>query len=213
MKNTKDLINIINLAKKGDLPSKKEIYNKFYFLIVNITNKFYSYFQNGDDNYKDLLQEASIAFFKGLDSYNNDLNSNFTTYIYITIKNHLINYLKKIETLKNRINIYELDEKIKYNFTEEDLLFSEELYKKLEKIFLNDFSKLEREIFLYYLNNYSYKEISEILKKGQKSIDNAIYRAKYKIINKLNSNEKNFLLNQKSTIIALKNILIKIKNL
>lgn len=211
-----DLNKLINLAKNNDLKAKNNLYQKYYYLIVNITSKFYNYFNEKNGYFKDILQEAIYAFFKAIENFDTNSNTNFTSYVYITIKNYLLNYIKKNEkirqNLNNNLNYKLIDDVISEELSEEDLIFLEELYKKIENIFLYEFTNLEREVFLYYLDNFSYSEISEMLNKEKKTIDNALYRAKNKLISKLNSTEKNFLLNQKGTILALKDILEKIKN-
>jgi len=56
--------------------------------------------------------------------------------------------------------------------------------EKLEKVYKlidNTFSELERDCFLMFLNGYSYEEITDELGIHEKSVDNALVRARRKI--------------------------------
>ena len=65
--------------------------------------------------------------------------------------------------------------------------FSEELSYVLEsdseirRIFSENTTPLEKQIFLMYLDRRSYKEIALAVGKSEKSVDNAIYRVKSKL--------------------------------
>ncbi|MCX8058122.1 MAG: sigma-70 family RNA polymerase sigma factor [Spirochaetes bacterium] len=210
-----DLINYIKLAKDGNNEAKNALYSKYYFFIVKIVSKFYNFINDSNNNFKDLLQEASYAFFLSIQNFNTTSQTNFNSYTYKIIKNYLINYLKKNEKinqyLKSNFNFLEIEKIISEEIKEEDIIFSEELYNKIENIFSFDFTNLERKVFLHYLNFQSYNEISKLINEEKKTIDNALYRAKNKLISKLSETEKSFLLNQRGLIVALKNILEKIE--
>ena len=52
---------------------------------------------------------------------------------------------------------------------------------EIRRIFDENTTPLEKQIFLMYLDKRSYKEIAQAVGKSEKSVDNAIYRVKSKI--------------------------------
>ena len=105
-------------------------------------------------------------------------------------KYKLLNDAIPLETIDtdNDTNLIDFLKNMKDN-PEEGLLEEieyQELYNKITKNLTN----LEECVFNLKLQNFNYKEISDILDKDPKSIDNAIQRIKNKI-KELNNNKKN----------------------
>ena len=77
------------------MPLVDKVYNK------NFRN---SYFYIDKD---DLIQEGYIGLINGIDTYN-DKKGKLNSYLYICIKNRMINYCNKVFKYKNEISLDEI---------------------------------------------------------------------------------------------------------
>ena len=64
---------------------------------------------------------------------------------------------------------------------ESQMLYQERLASLKEKA-KKILSKKEYSVLMLYIEGYSYREISRVLKTGEKSVDNALLRAKKKLL-------------------------------
>jgi len=138
-------------------------------LIFKICNSYCS-----SNNRKDLEQEILIQIWNSYDRY--DGRVKISTWIYKIALNTAISYHRKRLVEKKQSAIiqesvfsfsdydYELDEQIKL------------LYKSIEKL-----NYIEKAIILLYLDDYSYKEIAEIIGLSKTNISTKINRIKAKL--------------------------------
>ncbi|MEG1991175.1 MAG: sigma factor-like helix-turn-helix DNA-binding protein, partial [Christensenella sp.] len=63
----------------------------------------------------------------------------------------------------------------------EDILIDREDYASMEDEITKMLSNLENQVLTYYLHGLSYQQIAKIMNRHEKSIDNALQRAKGKI--------------------------------
>ena len=63
----------------------------------------------------------------------------------------------------------------------ETMFIGEEARAGIEEHLEKNLSKFESEVLAFYLDNKSYSEISELMGKPEKSIDNALQRVKKKL--------------------------------
>jgi len=129
---------------------------------------------------KDLFQNILIRIWKGLNSFEN--RSSIKTWIYRISVNTSIDFLRKHEKDKQTSksidpnNIELIDNSTDL---EEDLLISEKtqfMYKCINKL-----SFIEKTIITLYLEDLSYKEISEIVGISEKNVGVRLTRIKNKI--------------------------------
>ena len=138
------------------------------------------------------LNDAIIHFSETYDNC-------FYTYALKCINSRIISYIIKAGRFKNKI----LNESINFDYNSvdnntfcnglvdnsynpEEILISEENENEILKIIENELSDAEKQAILLKINGFSYKEISGIIGKTVKNVDNTIQRAKNKIRERLN---------------------------
>ena len=169
---------LIKEAQNGD----KNAFNKIFIAINDDLYKIAKSRISNEDDIADAVQETMIATFKNIKKLRDP--SQFKKWV-ITI---LINKCNRIyrRKYKNDVSIdeYNLDD-IKTNNIidiENDLNFFD-IIKNLnynERII----------IVLYYMEEYTVKEIKEILKMNENTINTHLYRARQKIKLNLNGGKK-----------------------
>lgn len=182
---------LISLAQEQNEDAIEIIYKKYQPLILKKCTRYISYLKGLD--LEDLIQECYIVLDKSIKSFNQDNNNTFYTFINLCLDRYLVNEYKKNNTSTNKI----LNESISLDTTDEDnnslidilsdnntpeleLTLTEEFINLYNKI-IDKLTDLEECVFILKINNFSYKEIADILDKDIKSIDNTIQRIKPKI--------------------------------
>ena len=144
----------------------------------------------------DLYQEGLIGLIHAINSYDEKRDTTFYTYANACIKSNLISAMRQTFRMKNRIlnNSYSLDKLIEDSnssfyelFKDEQsnpdkLLLDEEEKQDLINTIKSKLSKNEKTIFELRLKGLSNQEISELIDKDKKYIENAMFRInkKYK---------------------------------
>ena len=186
--NNEDATNIIiNKYKKQILITLKEYRKKYN--IVGIETA-------------DLYQEALLGLLRAINTYKEDKDVTFYTYANVCIKKSIINAIKKTFEKKSRIlnNSYSLDKLINNSesnlyeiFKDESsdpdkLIIDRESVDEFVKKLESKLSKSEIEIFELKLKGLKNNEISSIIDKDKKYIENTMFRItkKYKeLMNKV----------------------------
>lgn len=158
----------VELAKNGN----KEAFSE---LISNIKTDLYKIAKtrlHSEDDIADAIQETIISAYKYINKLKK--NENFKKWI-ITILINKCNDLYKKDKKNKTISINELSEDI-YKFN----------IKEIEELEINDILNVLKDdekiiITLYYLENYTSKEIANILKINESTVRTKILRAKNKI--------------------------------
>lgn len=142
-------------------------------LLYKIT---YSYCRNSDDR-KDLEQEIIIQLWLSLKNYKREYK--LSTWIYKIALNVAISYYRR--DVKRKETNVAYDETIfqiavEENATEENIHKTELLYT-----FINQLDELNKAIIILYLEDKSYKEISEIMGLTETNVATKINRIKGKL--------------------------------
>lgn len=164
---------------------------KYRPLIISIATKMIKYSSGGVD-LNDLIQEGMLGLNEAINSYDEGKNANFSTYAKVCIERRINSLIRSTRRYKNKI----LNESIALEYDDdlviekflvdngsnpsdlvEDKEWEEEVLFKLD----NKLTDLEKQVFDLKKNEFSYKEIAEILDKNPKAIDNAIQRIKVKL--------------------------------
>lgn len=143
-----------------------------------LINRICYSFCTDEDDRKDLFQEIVYRILKSYSGFNN--RSSFSTWLYRVALNTAITYKKKKKPLtynSERIENHEAltDER---NISME----IETLYRAIDRL-----NRIDRAIILLYLEEHSYKEISEITGFSVKNISVKIVRIKAKLTEIYNS--------------------------
>lgn len=180
---------LVSLATENNEFAVEELFNRYKYIASSVAR---SYFLSGGDT-EDLLQEGLFAVFKAINTFNG--KASFKTYVYTCVKNRIFTIVKSSKTNKNMPldnylslsgdidNDIDKTERIICNaFDPEQECINTESEIELKKIINENLSEFEYKILFYYLKGYSYREISAIINKKEKSIDNAIQRIRKKLL-------------------------------
>lgn len=175
----------------------KDILFKKYKYIIDIVIKKYimSSLKLGIE-YSDLYQEALVGFTDAINTFDESKDASLKTFITLCVDRRLQTSLIRARTKKNELLLQSLS--LDYQKNEEELPLKEILsdnskndplhnitvdegYKELLNKIKQDLSESEYEVFKLMLMNKNYLEISDILNKSPKQIDNTMQRIKSKI--------------------------------
>ena len=183
---------IVSLAEK-DRSAEEFLLNKYKNLVKSRAKM---YFLAGGDN-DDLMQEGMIGLFKAIHDYNSDKQASFYSFAELCVKRQIFTAIKTAARQKHQpLNTYiSLNKPVYEDVSERTLVETlaeresvdpEKLYimheklKDIEKEIDEKLSDLEKRVLILHLQGMSYQEISEIINKPTKSIDNALQRIKKK---------------------------------
>ena len=154
-----------------------------------VKQKARAMFLIGGDN-DDLIQEGMIGLFKAVQDYQPEKEASFQTFARICIDRQIYNAIKSSNRQKHQpLNTYvSLSAKDDENTLDdiwaqspETIVIDQENRRLLEEEIFRSLSSMEKKVLEYYLEGCSYVEISRLLDKSPKSIDNALQRIKTKI--------------------------------
>ncbi len=185
---------LVELSGRGDKTATECILARYKNLV---RARARMYFLAGADK-EDLIQEGMIGLFKAIRDFDKSRPASFSGFAELCIKRQLITAVKTATRQKHMpLNSYvSLNNPVYENDAEgylEDVLPGghetdpEHIFISRENAeFLNEriqevLSGLEKSVLALYLEGKSYQEISKIMNKPIKSIDNALQRVKKKM--------------------------------
>ena len=158
--------------------------------------KVKAYFLVGADK-DDLFQEGMIGLFKAVRDFDPDKCDSFRAFAGVCVSRQIITAIKSANRQKHiPLNSYvSLDKSFDdagdnayinvihepYSENPEAIVINRENMDKIECEINKTLSKLELQVLVYHLRGLNYREISELIKKDIKSVDNAIQRIKRKL--------------------------------
>lgn len=183
---------LIFMVKEQDEDAQNILYDKYYYLIRKIINKYQKICYVLSIDIKDLLQESLITFYNAINNYNEDYNASFKTFLTLCIErriNNIIRYYNssKQKSLSNYISLDRIEElnltnKISDNKNDPLVIISDlDNISNIKKIL----SKQELNVFILLLKGLSYKEIGLKLNLTYKAVDSTVSRIRKKLKNNL----------------------------
>lgn len=158
------------------------IFNKYSNFIYKKAISFFPHENNVDDYY----QEGILSLYKCIYSFDENYNKTFMRYFEVILNRNFINiYNRKKRDYQKIINLIN-ESKVRNSFIveEKEVNYDIPLYSFK--------SPIEDSVYnLYFLKGKNIKEISNILKKTNKQIYNAIYRIRKKIEIEVNNSKDN----------------------
>ena len=147
-----------------------------------VTRLVRHYFLSGGD-YDDLYQEGMIGLLNAIRKYDPARSDNFEAYASLCIKNRLLDAMRRDISENDRM--YQSSDEYSgtmsvYHGPEEKVLAEESAQEFILGI-SGLLSAFEASVLDLYLEGYTVKEISVILNKSIKSVDNAIVRIRNKL--------------------------------
>ena len=184
MKNLTDEELIIKY-KNGSQGAFNEIYSRYKNLVKYFCRNLY--LLGAEET--DLIQEGMLGLIKGVNGYEKG-DASFKTYVITCIKSSLINAVKKYggvksSPLNNSIKLETLDQIGLFSPPPEETIVESENRSEISEKLFSCLSKKEKVVLKYYLQGFSYQEISSLIGVSVKSVDNALSRSRSKIIKRL----------------------------
>lgn len=176
----------VTLAKHGDRDAFGRLLEAYSPLMISLANQFYSDDISADAGIDDLMQEASIALYNAVMSYTEGKHTTFGLYAKICIKNRLVSFLRHVCAKKTSIAEEELERLIDSSVlpTEDtplEQLISEEEVERLQKRIRALLTDYEYSVFSLTVKGAATSEAAAILNVSEKSVLNAMARAKAKL--------------------------------
>lgn len=187
---------LVYLCNENNEEAATILVNKYKNCILTILKEYLHEYNIVGLELADLYQEGLIGLLHAINSFNKDKDVTFYTYANACIKSSIMSALRQTFRLKNRIlnNSYSLDKLIEdsnsnmydffkdYNNDPNNLLINNEEKDELINTIKNKLSKSEKIIFELKLKGLSNNEISSLIDKNKKYIENTMYRInrKYK---------------------------------
>lgn len=177
---------IVSLVLKGEKESYREIIRRYEDKLSRYLRKFIS----DKDDIEDILQIVFIKAYKNL--YGFDINKRFSSWIYRIAHNEAVNHLKR-NRKKGRVDL----DDIEYKLIDEKADIGGEadrnfLKKDVEKVMGKLDVKYREPIVLFYLEEMSYEEISDVLRIPKNTVGTLILRGKKMIKENLEEINKNY---------------------
>ncbi len=167
---------LITLAKNGDEGAFSELCEIYKPLIENMTDRYAARLNAIIQDKDDLRQEATVAFYRAVKTFDVSQDKvSFGLYAKICIKNRMVSLIRRANK-KSALRSAGTAEP-------EGKRIGDRVFDFGELLAISDriLSKREKTVFSLYVGGKSYKEISELLFVSEKSVDNALFRAKSKI--------------------------------
>ena len=155
------------------------LYDRYIKLVYN---KCYG-FAASEDEAKDLTQEIFIKLFIKLGKYKLKEGAKFSSWLFVFVYNHCVNYVRRNEAKKIQMQAIRLDER-------EDLLIDEPNDEDLFQLKVERLGKVLKLIppedksllMLKYKEELSIKELAKLLEVGESAIKMRLKRAKTRVI-------------------------------
>lgn len=184
---------IIREAQKGDNQAVNLLIQRNMDIVYTKARYF---FIKGLDR-EDVIQEGLVGLYKAIRDYREDRSASFRGFAQLCIHRQLVSAIKRANRQKHipQNSSTSIDRSIDFNegsrsYKEiipnsdknlEDKYIYKEQLKILFKVLDETLTNLEKEVFIQYLENKSYQEISKNLQVNIKTVDNALQRARKKI--------------------------------
>lgn len=134
-------------------------------------------------DFDELYSDGLMGLLKAIRYYNEDKGASFATFASRCVDTSMSTCVKKAtkNSPTNRDDDFDFDSLQDESLSADDIIIekeeNEEFYKKLDRILTDR----EMSVIDMYIKNFSYQQIGEKLGINEKSVDNALQRAKAKI--------------------------------
>lgn len=178
---------LIRAFRAGDQKAFSELLGAYSPLIeASVTKHCAAYGLSAEVD--DLRQEATLVFYNSVMTYELDQNEvEFGLYAKICITNALISQIRSYKRHETERLYDTLSDDCFVNDSEDPLrkILEQESIKSLYSAIRKHLSDFEYRIWQMYVSGRSVKEISVLVGKDEKSVNNAIYRTRAKLREKL----------------------------
>lgn len=176
---------LVTHIRDHDQEQYKILVQRYQDALLRYANKILN---NDEETAKDVVQQAFIKAFVNLQGF--DTKRKFSSWIYRIVHNEAINMLRKY---KKEITIeQEMWETIKDTSVDETIetLTKKEMQKELQALIERIPMTYKAPLTLYFFEEQSYEEISDILRIPINTVGTNIYRGK-KLLHRLYEQQQN----------------------
>lgn len=179
-------------AQKGDQNAFTRLLDTYDPLISAMVSKFkISGMSDADE--EDLRQEAVLAFYSALVSYDPNISGvEFGLYAKVCICNRLVSQMRILKRhLSYSVVSYDTEKLLEQLVSDDDpaaRIAELESERSLLRLINDNLSKYEQKVFRMYVSGMSALEMAEKLDSGEKSVNNAVYRIRKKLKTILKNN-------------------------
>ena len=171
------------LSKNGDEAAFNELVLRYLGIITSIARKYSA--QGYEQN--DFVQEGLMGLLYAVKTYDPDGGMSFKSYVSLVAERRFISIIRRQNTQKSVplsaiVELDTLDSEVVdlSRSPEEQIMLKEQIDLAMQQL-RGILSTRELEVFLLYTEGLSYNAIAEKLGVSEKSVDNALQRAKKKI--------------------------------
>ena len=172
-------------AQGGDQNAFAKLLNTYDPLITSMVSKF-KIDGMSDADEEDLRQEAVLAFYSSLVSYDPTISGvEFGLYAKVCICNRLVSQMRILKRhISHSVSLYDPDKILSHIGEYEDpaaRILEIESERSLLRLINDNLSKYEQKVFRMYVSGTSAAEMAKKLDSTEKSINNAVYRIRKKL--------------------------------
>ena len=174
------IIGLIFRARSGDDTAFNELCGQYKNLMDSMSRKYSDMCSVEYASIDDFYQEARVAFYNAIVKYDTDGQKvTFGAFAKVCVRNRLVSYVRKLKSKKRHKG--KDDVEIASGVSLQDTVVRRELGEKLISAADSSLSTYEKKIFSWYLDGRRAREISLLVGKDEKSVNNAIYRIRSKL--------------------------------
>ncbi len=172
-------LELILKARGGDSHAFSKLARIYKPLLSSLSQKYSSMCVECGEIVDDFTQEAQIALFDAVKTYDKDTSSfTFGAYAKACVRNRLISLVRKIKAGKRKRGELKIPVSTP---SPDDVYMTKELGTKLMALAENSLSPYEKKVFALYIDGKRASEISKHVGKSEKSVNNAIFRIRAKL--------------------------------
>ena len=186
---------LLHYISESNEDASNIMFDKYNPLIVTTATRLFKYCKGLGLELSDLIQEGRLGLNAAILSFNEEKDNIFYTFAKKCIESRIISLVVSAKRQKHRLlneslslndkyddNTFELEDYLGDNSYNPEYRFMEhEAEEELIKSFSKKLTNFEEEVFLLKISGLNYKEISNILDKDIKAVDNALQRIKIKL--------------------------------
>lgn len=174
-------IDLVAQAKEGNELAFGQLCEQYKNLMESMSRKYLEMCSKEYTSVDDFRQEARLAFYNAIIKYDAlKRNITFGAFAKVCIRNRLVSYVRKLNSKKRHKKEGDGAGTAEC-LSVQDTVVRRELGEKLISAADGNLSKFERVVLSYYLDGRRAKEISALVNKSEKSVNNAIYRIRSKL--------------------------------
>lgn len=186
-----DDVSLLHMYKAGNQQACAALISRYAALI----NHYVGVRTIDSEEHDDIRQEAYMGLLNAIRTYDEKREASFSTYAAVCVKRRILNVLQKSNTQKSKI--YKMSVSVDNNegfelsddgtHSPENIFIQGEDYANLIELIEKNLSFFEKDVLFLYLSGCDYKTVAQRLNSSQKSVDNALQRARKKLKSVLNN--------------------------